>query len=118
NGCAWTATTTNFWVHVSSNTTNGVSNGSGTVIYFVDANGSSSSRNGAIRIDGQNFLISQGGASNGPPACTYAISPSNAVYSAGGGTGLVSVTTQEGCVWTATTSNGWLHVTSSTTNFG
>src|SRR5258706_549603 len=54
--------------------------------------------------------------STNPPGCTFALSPSNAVYRAAGGTGVVAVTTQEGCAWNTFTSNAWIHINSSPTN--
>ncbi len=44
--------------------------------------------------------------------CTYSISPTSAQFSASGGTGKVSVTTQAGCAWTASSSASWLTITS------
>ena len=44
--------------------------------------------------------------------CTYSISQTNASFSASGGTGSVSVTTQPGCTWTASSGASWLTITS------
>jgi hypothetical protein len=115
DGCFWTASTTNFWVHINSSRTN---LGSGNVLYSVEPNPTVSSRSGGIHIDGQNFFVSQAGNSNAPPPCTFALSPSDAGYGSGGGTGVVSVSTQDGCFWTVSTSNLWIHINSSRTNAG
>jgi hypothetical protein len=48
-----------------------------------------------------------------PNACTYTITPLNASFSASGGTGNVSVTTQTSCSWTAASSVPWIIVNSS-----
>jgi FG-GAP-like repeat len=46
-------------------------------------------------------------------ACTYSVAPPSANIAAAGGPGSFSVTTQAGCPWTATTTDTWLHTTSS-----
>ena len=47
-----------------------------------------------------------------PSACSYSISPANHAFVAGGGTGKVSVTTQSGCAWTASSAASWMSITS------
>jgi len=44
--------------------------------------------------------------------CTYLISPVNASFNASGGTGSVSVTTEPGCTWTASSVASWMTITS------
>jgi hypothetical protein len=54
-------------------------------------------------------------ATTAPPiACTYNINPTSQTFGKTGGTGSISVTTQAGCAWNATTPNGWIHITSGT----
>jgi hypothetical protein len=44
--------------------------------------------------------------------CTFALNPtSSGTLAAGGGGGSFVVTTGTGCAWTATTTDGWIHVT-------
>ena len=50
--------------------------------------------------------------------CTYSISPINASFSASGGTGSVSVTTQAGCPWTASSGAAWITITSGSSGTG
>src|SRR5713226_8174284 len=45
--------------------------------------------------------------------CTYALSPTSASYPAAGGSGSFSINTTAVCSWTATTTNSWIHTTSS-----
>jgi hypothetical protein len=45
-----------------------------------------------------------------PGACTYTISPLSASFTASGGTGTVSVTTQASCSWSATSSSPWITI--------
>src|SRR5437762_1582149 len=56
--------------------------------------------------------------STNPPPCSFGLSPSNAVYSAEGGSGAVTVSTQDGCVWSVFTGDAWIHISSSPTNVG
>jgi hypothetical protein len=46
------------------------------------------------------------------PSCTYVISPSSASFSASGGTGSVSITTQAGCNWGTSASASWVTINS------
>jgi hypothetical protein len=55
--CAWTATTTNSWIHSTSSGT-----GNGVVGYTVDANTNTLSRNGALVIGNKTFVVTQAAA--------------------------------------------------------
>ena len=50
--------------------------------------------------------------------CTYSISPTGAQVSRSASTGTVSVTTQTGCAWTASSSASWLTITSASSRSG
>jgi hypothetical protein len=50
--------------------------------------------------------------------CTYSISPVNASFGASGGTGSVSVTTQAGCAWTASSGASWMTITAGSSGVG
>ena len=50
--------------------------------------------------------------------CTYSISPTNASFSASGGTGSISVSTQAGCPWTASSGATWMTITSGSSGTG
>jgi hypothetical protein len=52
------------------------------------------------------------------PTCTYSISPGSQNFSAAGGTGSVTVTTQSGCNWTATANQNFFGITSGTGGSG
>ena len=52
------------------------------------------------------------------PVCTIAISPRTATFAGDGGSGSVTVATPAGCAWSATTSGGWITVTSGATGSG
>ncbi|HUJ68716.1 MAG TPA: fibronectin type III domain-containing protein, partial [Syntrophorhabdales bacterium] len=53
-----------------------------------------------------------------PSPCTYAISPTSASFTASGGTGSVSVTTQSGCAWMAGSAASWMSITSGASGTG
>ena len=48
---------------------------------------------------------------SGAPSCSFSINPISAAAGAGGGPGLVNVTTQPGCTWTASSNASFLSVT-------
>jgi fibronectin type 3 domain-containing protein len=50
--------------------------------------------------------------------CTYSISPSSQSFTASGGTGTVSVTTQSTCPWTAVSGASWMTITSGSNGTG
>ena len=50
--------------------------------------------------------------------CTYFISPTSEHFSSSGCTGSVSVTTESGCDWTATSNDGWITITSGSSGSG
>ncbi|MBK9675672.1 MAG: hypothetical protein IPO82_10765 [Betaproteobacteria bacterium] len=52
------------------------------------------------------------------PQCTYALSPTAASPASTGGSATVSVTTQAGCAWTATSSASWLTISGATSGTG
>lgn len=102
--CQWTATSNAQWLSV----TNGASGtGSGSVVYNVAANTSTSSRSASLTIAGQPFNVSQAGLT-----CTYTVTPTNAPAPNTAGTGSVSVAAATGCNWQASSSVAWLTVTS------
>ncbi len=104
NGCGWTATSNANWLSI----TNGASgSGNGTVGFSVQANSSTTGRQGTLTVAGQTFTVNQAGQS-----CTFSISPQNQSFSASGGTGSVNVTTDSGCNWTATSNAAWLTINS------
>lgn len=115
SGCAWNVFTTNAWIAVNSSASNV---GSGTVFYSITANESSSSRSGSIRIDGQNFSITQSGNTNVSTTCTFALSPTGTTRSSTASTGTVAVTTQSGCAWNVFTTNTWITINSGISNVG
>ncbi|MEW6128598.1 MAG: BACON domain-containing carbohydrate-binding protein [Acidobacteriota bacterium] len=102
-GCNWTAVSNDAWITVTSGASG---SGNGSVGYSVAANPNPSSRTGTMTIAGQTFTVMQNGN------CNYLISPSGRTFTNVGGSSTVTVTTTTGCDWTATTSAGWIIITS------
>ena len=100
DGCEWSASAGESWITISSGS-NG--SGNGLVSFTVDANPTIQSRSGTIVGGGQVFVITQDGIS-----CTYAMSPSSSSFDSEGGSSLVSVSSPEGCQWSASSSDGWI----------
>jgi hypothetical protein len=108
-GCSWTATSKVWWITITS----GASGlGNGTVAYSVAAN-TGAARTGTLTIAGQTFTVSQQAFS-----CSYSISPTSANVGATGGSGTVSVATQAGCSWTASSNASWIAITSGASGSG
>ena len=102
-GCTWSATTTQTWLHTTSS-----GNGAGTVAYTVDTNVSTTARSGTLTVGGQVFNVTQAGS-----ACLYALGSASGSHTAAAESGSFGVTAQAGCTWSATTTQTWLHTTSS-----
>ena len=107
--CPWTAVSNNSWITITSGS-GGV--GSGTTGYSVASN-TGAPRTGTMTIAGQSFTVSQQGA-----GCSYSITPTTQQFVAAGGTGSVTVTTQTGCAWTATSNAAWITITSGASSTG
>jgi all-beta uncharacterized protein/BACON domain-containing protein len=109
SGCAWTAASNVNWITLVAGQTG---TGSGTVTYTVLAN-TGAARNGTLTVAGQSVTVSQ---SSG---CTFIISPTSQAFANQGGTGgPVTVTTQSGCAWTATSNASWITITSGASGTG
>ena len=111
SGCNWTAVSNNTsWITITSGSGG---SGNGTVYYSVVANSSASSLTGTMTIAGNTFTVTQSGTSR-----TYSISPTSKSFDSSGGSGSVTVTTQSGCSWTATSNASWITITSGSSGTG
>jgi len=102
SGCSWSASTSAPWITITS----GSGSGSGFVSYSVLANSGTSSRSGAITVQGQTFTVTQAGV-----GCSYSV-PSGDSLGSGPGFGSFAVTAGSGCSWSASTSATWITITS------
>ena len=107
-GCAWKVLSNDGWLNV----TGGASGtGDGTVSWSADAN-PGAPRAGSLTIAGQNFPVTQGST------CSYTVDPLALTAPAGGESGTITVTTSEGCAWSAVSPSPWISVTSGNSGSG
>ncbi|HEV2800668.1 MAG TPA: pre-peptidase C-terminal domain-containing protein [Pyrinomonadaceae bacterium] len=108
-GCSAVATSNSGFITVN-NTTVDPNTGAGTVSFSVQANPAQGGRTGTITVGGQTFTVMQA------PACTYAVYPTVRPFTSGSFTnGRLTVITQTGCPWTATTAAPWITITEGNT---
>jgi hypothetical protein len=101
--CSWSASNNVPWISILSGAS---SNGTGLVTYSAASNGISLSRTGALTIAGQSFAVVQQGL-----ACSYSLSPTNHTQSSSSGSNFFVLSTgSTGCLWSASTTNPWLHL--------
>jgi len=119
--CPWTVASGVSWISLTPPVT-ATCNGS---VRFTVSPNSLAERVGAITIAGQVSFVTQAGStpspppSPTPPPCTYAISGSSQNVGAAGGVGTpVTVSTQNGCQWTAASNAPWITLTSVTAGTG
>ena len=109
DSCNWTPATSDEWITI---TNGGSRTGNGSVNFTVARN-TGAARNGAIRVGGQVFSISQSA-----PQCRYQLSPITTSISGAGGSGAVTVTAAANCTWTATTNVPWISIVGGTNGTG
>jgi uncharacterized protein (TIGR03437 family) len=102
----WVATSSSSWIHITSQTYNG----SGTVVFSVDANPDGISRQAMLSVVGQTIAITQAAAS-----CSFAITPSTQNFPVAGANGSVAVAAN--CAWSLSTDVGqWVTIPNSNGN--
>jgi Viral BACON domain/Putative binding domain, N-terminal len=106
--CAWTATSHAGWLTIVSAATG---TGDGTVIYATERNRDVSSRTGTIAVADQLFTVTQAGDTPGPPICEYSVRPVDFAPCMTAPVMSATITTQQGCPWTAAAGASWITVT-------
>ena len=101
SSCAWTARTNVGWADVAP----GSGNGGATPTLNVNANDTFFVRYLTVVVNGRSFDISQGSA-----VCSFSVEPTRLEESGEGGTARIEVKTADGCGWTASASEGWIRV--------
>ena len=101
-GCNWTASANDDWITISGEPSG---SGNGSVAFTVDANPTALERSGSITVEGQVLSITQTGV-----ACSYALSRSSISFDSDQGSSSVSVTSPEGCDWSAAPSENWITI--------
>jgi uncharacterized protein (TIGR03437 family) len=122
-GCSWLAGTNQSWVTATLDSANlyaGNTNyGNGAVDYTVSANTCVASRTASISVGtGQpgtppGLTITQDGSPN-----NLTLSQTTLATSSAATTGRITVTTGDGCAWTAYSDSSWLQLTSNTSGSG
>jgi subtilisin-like proprotein convertase family protein len=105
-GCSWSASTNSGFLTINSNNTG---DGSGMIAFSVAPN-MGGGRTGTIDVSNgvsvRSFQVQQGSG------CPSALNQSLMNFSSSGGAGNVSVTAGSVCSWQASSSAGWIHITS------
>jgi Viral BACON domain/Putative binding domain, N-terminal len=111
-GCAWSASTTDGWISVSSSS---AADGNGTVQYNVARNSQLDARAGAISVAGRRFEVSQAGDTG---LCEYRVSPVELSPCMAATEITTSIVTDATCSWTVTPDASWLSVVGGTSGRG
>lgn len=112
SGCSWSVVSGVNWISLTSLSTG---NGVGAVNYSVLPNFDPTPRSGLIAVtNGPAIFIEQAGATG----CIFYLSPGSASFDHWGGSGVVSVTTQPGCIWSAVSESDFVTVTDGMTGTG
>ena len=113
--CQWTAVSNAAWLAVTSGA---AGSGNGTVAYSLERNRELTSRTAAIAVGERRFTVTQA-ADTHAPVCDYAVAPVEFTPCMAAGTSLsATITTQQGCSWTAEPDAGWITVTSGQSGSG
>ena len=102
--CAWNAASSAAWLVVTS----GQGTGNGTVAYSVERNRAIAQRTATIAVGDRTFTVTQSGDAG---ICQYSVSP--VVFEPCMSTPLdltATVTTDQGCTWTAAAGASWISV--------
>ena len=97
--CTWTASTSVPWISVTDGTSG---SGNGVVRFAVQAN-PGAARNGVLTIGGQRYTVTQL-----QPECNDSISPAGQMFTAAGGQGTVTISTNSICTWTTSGVPDWV----------
>jgi hypothetical protein len=106
--CQWSATSNSAWLAVTSGSPG---SGNGTVGYSVDRNRDVNARTATIAAGTRTFTVNQSGDTPAP-VCEYSVTPIEFTPCMSVPNNLTAtVTTQQGCGWTATSGASWITVT-------
>src|SRR5207253_1958175 len=107
-GCAWTASSKDSWIAISSGTSG---SGAGTVTFTIAAT-NGPLRTSTLTVAGHTVTVTQS------PGCSFNVSPLNINVDASGGTRTINVTVAAGCTWTASTRDSWITITAGANSTG
>ncbi len=107
--CTWTAVANDSFITITAGASG---TGNGKVSFTVPGNTNTTALSGTITIAGQTFMVNQ--AVGG---CTFKLSPKSAKLKSTGGAKTVKVTPNfADCAWTAVSNDGFITITSGSTN--
>ena len=114
--CEWTAASNAAWLTV---TAGGQGSGNGAVSYSLERNRDLTSRTAGIAVAGRTFTVTQAADTAPAPVCDYSVSPVEFTPCMSAGYDLVTtVTTQQGCTWTAEPDASWISLIGGRTGTG
>ena len=106
--CGWSATSNSTWLAITAGS---AGTGNGTVAYSVERNRDVNGRAGTIKVATRTFTVDQSGDTPAPTVCEYSVAPIEFSPCMSVPFDLTAtITAQEGCTWTATTSVPWIRV--------
>ena len=107
--CQWSATSNSAWLGITSGSPG---TGNGKVAYSVDRNRDLNARSGTITVGERAFTVNQSGDTPAPPVCEYSVTPIEFAPCMAVPYNLTAtITTQQGCTWTASPGASWITVT-------
>jgi hypothetical protein len=111
--CTWQIAVDAPWISLRA-PASGRGQGDATVEFRVTPNSDRVGRVGRLQAGDATFTVHQAGAGDPVPpgVCTYSVQPASASFAVEGGEGTVTVTTADGCSWSAASNAGWIAVTS------
>lgn len=109
--CSWTAVSDAPWLRVDS----GQGTGNGAVTYTVERNDAIAGRSATIALGGRVFHLVQAGDTS---SCQYSVAPIQFTPCMPALTLTASVTTQDGCPWTAAAGAPWIAIESAGSSTG
>ena len=107
--CQWTAASNAAWLAVTSGS---AGHGNGTVAYSLERNRELVSRTAAITVGSRTFTVTQAADTPPAPVCEYSVTPIEFTPCMTAGYSMTAtVTTPQGCTWTAEPDAAWITLT-------
>src|SRR5262249_49368328 len=108
--CTWRATADAAWI---SSISPASGQGSAQVTFQVIPNPDGISRQGTVSINDQQVTIRQAAS-----PCNFALNPSSVQMASAGGSTTLALTATSGCSWQASSTAGWITITSGNSGTG
>lgn len=108
--CEWSAASHSAWLRVTSGSPG---TGNGTVDYAVERNRDTKTRSGTITVGDRTFTLTQSADNRPPLLCEYSVTPIEFRPCMSVPSNLTAtITTEQGCTWSASPGASWITVTS------